>query len=1127
MKKIYKFLVFILMLALAIGSVVISPATLFAASTALVGASIVLTKMPTTGKINTVISIPVGTTTTSGSTVTVKVTDPVGKEVATNLNGDHYEFTATMIGDYKVVYTASETGSNSKTTSEVYTIKVTGEKATLSFDANSPFIMQSKIGLDSTIVLPYPNVSLTGEEKDAVPGHYTGDDTTDANITVTVTDPYYNTWAEDSQYQDYTNPLGVVTIDGQKYYTFKATTKIDGEKTVVRDGYYSVYFKYVNSETNVVVTKSQKILVSDTYNASEKITFTWEGSLPESAVLGNEVTLPKPVTVDEKTGDSVQTYTKVEVTYHNGETKEEVDVNNFKFTPMFEAKNGSYYTLTYKIYTLEALNLANATSLDSIDDATPTLEKSYTLSNVTDTVAPKPKAVNAYAVEDNGTLLDTTIDALEDEEVSYLIPSKARTQVEITIPAVYATDNYSNYKDLTITRTLIDENGTTYSLDGESTLNADDDTKVKVVQSKVNQNAIILFRTKGTYTIRYRATDKANNSSEVSYKIVVSDTLVDDLAPHIVMPTIDGTIKPTETLTFAAPTIVDYKDDHENGATTVATIDTNVKKDVYYFYGKADSTTDFDAMLENNELTKVAKDANDTTKYALVVDENPSANYLTVVVRAEDDAKYSTGRTENNVSYKYKVITIYNVNDDVAPTLETGLLNIATALDGVYGQNEVVSLNQAIEFTDDDANGDATQNLVASLKVYDKNGNEITVSGVKYIYDGSKYSVENGKFVTTVAGTYQVVITATDLGGNSLVNSFQFEVNDTKAPVIEVENIQTTMELGKTYKLPAPVVKDDGIVIENLAYSQVEFGDDCPSYLFNQGTLEFTPKEEGIFTFRYVAKDNSNNDATSSYFTITVSDTIAPVIVINETAEYTIPETAQYKDANGNVVNVNLPFFTATDENGIKSLSVTVTYPDGDEKEADLVTDHYEFTPNKNGVYKVTYKAVDMSKKSSTEIYTIQVGDVVVPSLQGVTAPSSFKIGDTLSVKLSDLTVVDDTDGETAGATAVNNNKLNITLTGPNGSSLDLTKTNDVYTHEFETAGTYKLQYTVKDEAGNTDNVTYTFEVKSTTNSGTVSEVAWGVALIVASIALIAGVIVYFVRTKDAPVESDKKKEDK
>lgn len=1129
MKKIYKVMVFVLMLALAIGGAVVAPITLLATSSVLIGASIVLTKMPTTGKTNTTIQIPAGTTSTSGSEVTVKVTDPYGKEVATTLNGDKYEFVAKTKGDYKVVYTASAVaGVAAQTTSEVYTIKVTEDDAALSFASNSAFVFQSKVGADSKLVLPYPNVKLANEDEE-IAGHYAGEGTTNANISVTVTDPAHNVWAETTSVQDYTSPLATVTIDGAKYYTFAPAKVADGEAQKTLYGTYVIAYKYVNAETNAVKYAQKTIQVSEGYSVeNQKITFTWDGSLPESAVLGNELTLPKPVTVDENRGGaSVQTYTAIEVKYHNGEEVQKVDVNDFKFTPMYEAKNGSYYELTYKIYTLEQLNLASYTKLEDAlaAAADKALVKTYTLSNVTDTEAPKPKAVNAYQIEDNKTLAEEVIELLEDEDVSYAIPSKSKTQVEVVIPAIYATDNYSKYQDLTLTRTLIDENGVTYSLDGEETLNETDDLKAKIVQAKQNANATVMFRAKGTYTVRYRATDKANNTAEVSYKIVVSDTLEDDLAPYIVLPTIDSTAKPTEKLTFAAATIVDYKDDHSEGATTTTTIDTNVKKDVYYFYGKADSTTDFAEMLENGELTRVAKDATDTTKYSLVIDENPTSNYLTIVFRAEDDGKYATGRTENNVGWKYKVVAIYSASDDAAPTMETDLTNMMLSLNGTHGQNEVVNLNSAIDFTD----GEETQNLVASLSVLDNNGNKVNVSGLKYVYDGSKYSIQGGKIITTVAGVYQVVVTATDLAGNSLINSFQFEVKDTKAPVIEVDAIETTMELGKTYKLPAPVVKDDNVIIENKAASQVEFGDDCPLYEFNQGTLEFKPKEEGTYTFRYVAEDDAGNTAASSYYTITVTATVAPEITIDETSAYYIADekTYEYKNASGEVVNVSLPLFTATSEyNGIKSLTVTVTDPDGDELTVENKDDHYEFTPNKNGVFTVTYKAVDNANKSSTKVYAIKVGDVTAPTLSGVVAPVSYNIGDTMSIQLANLSVKDDIDGTTIGTSAVNNDRLAITLTGPDGNEVTLTKGSDVYSYEFTTSGNYTLKYTVKDAAGNTDDVVYTFEVKAQSNSKSVSEIAWGTALIVASVALIAGVVVYFIRTKD-PTEKAEKEEKK
>ena len=584
------------------------------------------------------------------------------------------------------------------------------------------------------------------------------------------------------------------------------------------------------------------------------------------------------------------------------------------------------------------------------------------------------------------------------------------------------------------------------------------------------------------------------------------------------MPTIQGTVKPTETLTFGEPTVADYKDDHAAGATTSAQVDEKVKKDVYYYYGQATDATDFAAMLNANQLTKLDLE---NSKYSIDVPENPTSNYLTIVVRAEDDAKYSVGRTANNVSYKYKVVSIYHVNDDVHPELDAGtdLLTIATALNGVYGQNETVNFTTPIEFTDDDNDGDATKNLVASLKVYDKDDNEINVSGVKYVYDGTKFSLQGGKFVTTVAGKYRVVVTATDLGGNSYICAYQFEVNDTEAPKIEVDSIETTMELGRTYTLPKPTLFDNGKTIDNSAYSQVEFGDNCPSYLFNQGTLEFTPKEKGTYTFRYVAEDEHHNVSYSNYYTISVSDTQKPVITINETDEYSVPETAQYKDANNQVVNVKLPLFTASDEyNGIKSTSITVTDPDGDELTVETLVDHYEFTPNKNGVYNVTYQAVDMAGNVTTEKYSISVGDVTAPTLSGVTAPGSYKIGDTLKIDLSQLSLSDDTDATRTGSSAVDTSNLTVTLTGPDGS-VELTKADDIYSYKFEKAGTYTVKYAVKDSAGNTDDLTYTFEVSGNSATTSISEKVWGIGLIVLSVVILAGVVIYFVKTKDAPVE--------
>ena len=69
------------------------------------------------------------------------------------------------------------------------------------------------------------------------------------------------------------------------------------------------------------------------------------------------------------------------------------------------------------------------------------------------------------------------------------------------------------------------------------------------------------------------------------------------------------------------------------------------------------------------------------------------------------------------------------------------------------------------------------------------------------------------------------------------------------------------------------------------------------------------------------------------------------------------------------------------------------------------------------------------------------------------------------------------------------------------------------------------MTYQAKDDAGNTATKQYTFEVKAETDSKSVSEQAWGIVLIVVSLALLCGVVIYFVKTKDVSSRDDKAKE--
>lgn len=1146
MKKISKIMVFILMLVVSVASFAISPALgiVMAAGTGLVGASITLTKMPTKGEVNLPVYLPKGTSDNSAE-VTIKVTDPRGKEVelgsenlALETSGDHtgeYKLVPTMVGDYKVQYTAAAVTGYKATTSQIYTVKVTGSKATLSFDENTPFMLPTAIGADTSIILPYPNISQTGKQEDAVKGTY-------ETVNVVIKDSNHNVVSEKT-----------VTIDGAKYYVLTANKTAD-QKTVY--GTYSISYSYTNT-AGVRVTKSYTVNVNENYTVeNQNITFTWEGSLPESATLGKEVELPKPVTVDKNSNNSsVLTYTKVNVDYiEDGEVVKsyEVDEQDLTFVPMNEAKNNNHYQINYKIYTVEKLDIYNyfnnapTKTLDEyIASLTPTLERTYDLKNVTDNIAPTPVAVKAYEVTTGEGGVKSVADDIDTTDISYVIPSKARVGVEIELPAIYATDNYDSYGSLTLTR------GITYKASATSTSDttvyvetaanteikdSEDNALITFVKANANETSKVTFHQAGTYKIIYQARDASGNvNRDIVYKIVVPTdaNYADAVAPHITLTGLPNSVVNGESISFANPTVVDYEKDHNANPTSTSTVDSNVKTDVYYYFGEyveGKLPTDSGSVLIN-------KDANDSTLYTFDVNATNQTK-LTIVVRAEDDAKYTKnglgteGADINNVSYAYKTINIYGLNDDAkAPTIAnaSALETLATKLNDNgesenYGQGKEVTIFDDVEvkYSDlNDASVNKSGNLVTNLVVYDANGNEVEVTGFTYEYDGSYITLKGGKIVTTVAGEYSVVITTTDVAGNSLVNSVNFVVADTKAPAIQVKGLKTTMELGTTYTLPTPIVVDDGKVIDNQSKMTVKFIDAPGNTGFQHESLSFTPSKAGTYSFVYVASDGTNT-IESDVYTITVKDTTDPVINLDEN-EYEVPPTANVGE------EVELPSFTAEDDNGIKSLTLTVTNPEGD---VVVPVDGKEFTFKfeDDGKYKVVYTAVDLAGNTAELEYTIAVGDVNAPTItltnDNKVINKSFKVGESLSVNIEGITVTDgDKTYDVEAEVDKSEGKVSIIVTKPDGTTVKLTSKND-FKYTFDKAGTYTLTYNATDEAGNdTDPVSYSFEVKGNANSSSITEQTWGTLLLIASIVLLAGVVIYFVKTKDKTEAKDKAKE--
>ena len=1146
MKRFGKILTFIVMIALcsvfAFASPALSIGTVVAASvTTAIGAIITVSKIPTKGEVGSPLTIPKGTSAQGDVKVIVK--NPRGQEVYNQVTTTDYTFNPDQIGNYTVQYEVTNVASNYfATKSQVYNINVTGVKPTLSFLANNPYIMPEVIDANDTVVLPSPIVKEQNSEvvENFVMLIATGNNQEENNST-TNPSSYPAVWvkATDPNY----NAVNLER-DASGNITFKAS-KVSEEFVY---GTYTLTYSY-QASTGLLVTKTFSINVQKNYreNVSSKIdmTFVWAdgNTMPTSAILGNKVTLPTPVGQDKNQGNAqLKTFTTVKVDYiPEGNLKDTVnwvscpvDQQDFTFTPMHKTENGGYYRIEYKI--------ENFFGVDTIESVV------YKLDNVKDTERPDVYLVKDYT---DATDVDLT------EDLSYSIPSKmiANANNNLVLPAIYAEDNYIKDLDgLTLRRywingsneTRIDEKdgSDNYITNKAVTLSTSTDASNKTPDSVKK-----CLQTPGTYQVRYEAYDGTNTNRSITFEIVVVEkgTFTDSVAPRITMPTILNTTFAGETITFKAPTAIDY------ASTSLSEVNINSKRvqlEVGYYYG-ADYATflaSYQAgadVSSNASYHKIDTLENDSKTYSFTAPAYVAGSELYIVVRATDNAKYGdlnkTLTAENNVSVKAQQIRLVSITgDDTAPGFDQSQI---ISSHEEYSQNEKIDIksnasNGAFVFTSEDADF-----VKVNVNVYDPNGKALSVRGLSRDINAAKTQItaSGAYFTSTIAGDYTVVLTATDYSGNSRIVSYKLAVKDTEEPVIELSAVPTSVEVGEEIVLPKAVVMDNGEIIENIVSNEIKFVGDNPAHDFDIATGKFIAREAGTFTFKYVASDGTHTTE-SALQTIVATDSQAPVF-----EEYDWEPTAPLTpilsggEETGNYETIEVPYISATDLNGIKEYSVTIKNPKGEViktfigSEGLNANNNYEFEPTaKDGKYTVIYKVTDFAGKSSTLEKTLSVGDVINPEIEianeSTNLPTSAKLNSQIIIKEADLTLTDNKDGsidadDYIGTTSTR--KLQITVKQPDGTTKTLTKSGGKWSYTFETAGTYTLTYTLQDDAGNKVTRTSTIVVDAQEVQSANVETILGTVLIVASVALLAGVIIYFVVTnKKSKVVDNKSRED-
>ncbi len=270
---------------------------------------------------------------------------------------------------------------------------------------------------------------------------------------------------------------------------------------------------------------------------------------------------------------------------------------------------------------------------------------------------------------------------------------------------------------------------------------------------------------------------------------------------------------------------------------------------------------------------------------------------------------------------------------------------------------------------------------------------------------------------TAVLGTYTVTYTVSDSSGNSDTETRTVTVVDTIAPVLTVLGSNpTTVEAGTTYTDAGATATDS-------------FEGDLTSSISTTNPVNTAVL--GTYTVTYTVSDSSGNSDTATR-TVTVVDTIDPVITVLGSNPTTVEAGTTYTDAGA----------TATDSfEGDLTSSISTTNP---------------VNTAVLGTYTVTYTVSDSSGNSDTETRTVTVVDTEDPILTVLGSdPVTVEVGSTYA---------------DAGATAVDSFDGDLTTS--------IVTFNPVNTAVL---GTYTVTYAVTDSSGNSDTATRTVIVVDTT----------------------------------------------
>ncbi len=554
--------------------------------------------------------------------------------------------------------------------------------------------------------------------------------------------------------------------------------------------------------------------------------------------------------------------------------------------------------------------------------------------------------------------------------------------------------------------------GATYTDAGATAIDERDGNITVTTTGNVNTNTV------GTYTLTYRAVDKAGNVATKSRTVNVQ--LGADTTKPVI--TLNGaasiTINQGATYVDAGAEAVDDRDGNLT-VTKTGQVDTSKVQTYILSYSATDSSGNT-ATIKRTVIVK-AVSSTDTTKPTITLNGATSitidkgVTYTDAGATAIDDTDgnilvSTTNNVDTNKEGTYTVT--YTATDsagNMATKTRTVIVKASTVSTDItkpvitlIGPSQL-TINKGVFYNDPGAN--ATDDR-----------------------DGEVAIVKTGNIDSNKIGTYVLTYTATDNAGNVAIKTRTVIIKalaqaDKTPPVITLNgSAQIEINKGTTYLDAGATAIDEH---------------DGSVQVIKTGVVDTTKVGTNIIT--YTATDKAGNVATEIRDVIVrdniPQDTTKPVISLAGQANVTVNKGDQYVEAGA----------TATDNKD----GVVVVKING-------IVD-----TNKVGTYTITYTATDKAGNQSSLTRIVRVKQVSAPVVD--TTPPVITLNGIAQINL--------TKGDTyseAGATAMDNKDgvLPVTTTG----GVDTSK-----------IGTYTITYTAVDKANNAATKTRTIIVQAVT----------------------------------------------